>query len=161
MKAKIHFFILCAVFMLLICGCDNAENDEKDLQRLSLLEVYSSSGELIKTIEDEDTLIQFNDIEYVDITADTEDELEKLEADIAELSPIYTVVSYKTPAAVYNDGDLEKQTEITVHENSNIIKEQIAPENVKAFSAPEELLTFYFTVSDEDRDFLLSLAVDE
>ncbi len=47
--------------------------------------------------------------------------------------------------------------EITVYENSNIIKEQISPDNIKGTSVPEEYLTFYGTVSEEDREFLLSL----
>ena len=60
--------------------------------------------------------------------------------------------------AAYNDGNPEKLMELTVYEDSNIIKEQIAPETIRGGYVAEEFLTFYTTVSDEDKNFILSLA---
>ena len=39
-----------------------------------------------------------------------------------------------------------------------LIIEQIAPEIIKGGYVAEEFLTFYTTVSDEDKNFILSLA---
>ena len=80
---------------------------------------------------------------------------------IGELSPLYTIISYKTPAAIYGNETLEKLTEITVYDNSNIIKEQVEPENIKGVAISEEYLSFYFTISKEDKTFLLSLATSD
>lgn len=65
---------------------------------------------------------------------------------------------YKAPVAVYNDGTPEKLMELTVYEDSNIVREQIAPESIKMYGIPEEFLVFYSKVSDEEKDFMLSLA---
>ena len=58
---------LCFLLSLLLTGC-NTEKDttEKDLQRLSMIEVYSSDGELVNVIEDTDILYQFNNLDYTD-----------------------------------------------------------------------------------------------
>ena len=74
------------------------------------------------------------------------------------LSTLYTIISYKSSAAVLNSGTLEKLMETTIYESSNIIKEQVAPGNIKGISIPEDYLSFYISVSEEDMDFLLSLA---
>ena len=70
---------------------------------------------------------------------------------------LYTIVSYKEPAAVYNNGALEKLMEITVYEDSNIIREQVVQESIKGDYIPEEYLIFYSMVSDENKNFILSL----
>lgn len=162
MKNKLHIWIFCFVLVLLLVGCNADKNSaEKDLQRLSLIEVYSSDGKLINSIEDIDTLYQFENLEYIDITEDTTSEQTELENMIGELSPLYTIISYKTPAAIYGNETLEKLTEITVYDNSNIIKEQVEPENIKGVAISEEYLLFYFTISEEDKTFLLSLATSD
>ena len=162
MKNKLHIWIFCFVLVLLLVGCNADKNSaEKDLQRLSLIEVYSSDGKLINSVEDIDTLYQFENLEYIDITEDTTSEQTELENMIGELSPLYTIISYKTPAAIYGNETLEKLTEITVYDNSNIIKEQVEPENIKGVAISEEYLSFYFTISEEDKTFLLSLATSD
>ncbi len=70
---------------------------------------------------------------------------------------ICSIISYKTPVAACQDGSLEKWMELTVYEDSSIIKEQIAPETIKGGYVPKEFLTFYVTVSDEDKNLILSL----
>lgn len=150
---KIHIAMLCIIALLLLSGC-NA--DKKDLQGLSLIEVYSSNGELLNEIRDENTLYQFNNLDYIS-NLDDESEQSELKSSTDDCPVLYTIVSYKTPAAIFGDKSLEKLTEITLYENSNVIKEQIAPENIKAAPIPEEFLTFYTTALEDDKNFLLSL----
>ena len=138
------------------CGVDRGDRG-KDLQGLSQIEVYSSDGHLVNTILDEEILSQFNDLNYTNISSDTDAGMDALESAIGDLNVICTIISYKAPVAAYHDRSLEKLMELTVYEDSNIIKEQIAPETIKGGYVPEEFLTFYVTVSDEDKNFILSL----
>lgn len=159
MKNIILFILLGILTTIGLAGCGaDRGNRGKDLQGLSQIEVYSSDGHLINTILDEEILSQFNDLNYTDIPSDTDEEMDTLESKIEDLNVICTIISYKTPVAAYNDGSLEKLMELTVYEDSNIIKEQIAPETIKGGYVPEEFLVFYVTVSDEDKNFILSLA---
>ena len=158
MKNIILFILLGILTTIGLAGCGaDRGNRGKDLQGLSQIEVYSSDGHLINTILDEEILSQFNDLNYTDIPSDTDEEMDTLESKIEDLNVICTIISYKTPVAAYNDGSLEKLMELTVYEDSNIIKEQIAPETIKGGYVPKEFLTFYVTVSDEDKNFILSL----
>ena len=159
MKNIILFILLGILTTIGLAGCGaDRGNRGKDLQGLSQIEVYSSDGHLINTILDEEILSQFNDLNYTDIPSDTDEEMDTLESKIEDLNVICTIISYKTPVAAYNDGSLEKLMELTVYEDSNIIKEQIASETIKGGYVPKEFLTFYVTVSDEDKNFILSLA---
>lgn len=158
MKNIILFILLGILTTIGLAGCGaDRGNRGKDLQGLSQIEVYSSDGHLINTILDEEILSQFNDLNYTDIPSDTDEEMDTLESKIEDLNVICTIISYKTPVAAYNDGSLEKLMELTVYEDSNIIKEQIAPETIKGGYVPKEFLIFYVTVSDEDKNFILSL----
>lgn len=138
------------------CGVDRGDRG-KDLQRLSKIEVYTSDGQLVNTILDEEILGRFYDLDDMDISSDTDVEMDALEHTVGDLDEICTIISYKTPVAAWHDGSLEKWMELTVYEDSNIIKEQIAPETIKGGYVSEEFLTFYVMVSDEDKAFILSL----
>ena len=158
MKNIILLILMGILAVIGLAGCGEDRDDRgKDLQGLSQIEVYSSDGHLVNTILDEEILSQFNDLDYTDISSDTDAEMEALESKIGDLNVICTIISYKTPVAANHDGSLEKLMELTVYEDSNIIKEQIAPETIKGGYVPEEFLTFYVTVSDEDKNFILSL----
>ena len=158
MKNIVLLILMGILAVIGLAGCGEDRDDRgKDLQGLSQIEVYSSDGHLVNTILDEEILSQFNDLDYTDITSDTDAEMEALESKIGDLNVICTIISYKTPVAANHDGSLEKLMELTVYEDSNIIKEQIAPETIKGGYVPEEFLTFYVTVSDEDKNFILSL----
>ena len=122
------------------------------------MEVYSADGNLLGTVTDEDTLLRFSGLDYTDISSDTDAEMDILESKTGDLKVLYTIISYKAPVAAYNDGNPEKLMELTVYEDSNIIKEQIAPETIKGGYVAKEFLEFYTTVSDEDKEFILSLA---
>lgn len=159
MKNIILFILMGILTVMGLAGCGVDQSDrEKDLQGLSQIEIYSSDGHLVNIILDEEILSQFNDLNYMDVPSDTDAEMDALESKMEDLNVLCTIVSYKTSVAAYNDGNLEKLMELTVYEDSNIIKEQIAPETIKGGYVPEEFLTFYVTVSDEDRNFVLSLA---
>ena len=137
-------------------GVDRGDRG-KDLQGLSQIEVYTSDGQLVNTILDEEILGRFYDLDDMDISSDTDVEMDALEHTVGDLDEICTIISYKTPVAAWHDGSLEKWMELTVYEDSNIIKEQIAPETIKGGYVSEEFLTFYVMVSDEDKAFILSL----
>ena len=147
--------ILSAISM---AGCGAGRNaGMEDVQQLSQVEVYSADGNLLGTVTDEDTLRRFSGLDYTDISSDTDAEMDILESKTGDLKVLYTIISYKASVAVDNDGNSEKLMELTVYEDSNIIKEQIAPETIKGGYVAEEFLTFYTTVSDEDKEFILSL----
>ncbi len=158
MKKVICFLLMGILVTIGLAGCGvNQGGRGKDLQGLSQIEIYSSDGHLVNTVLDEEILSQFNDINYTDIPSDTDEEMDALESKIGDLNVICTIISYKTPAAAWHDGSLEKLMELTVYEDSNIIKEQIVPETIKGGYVPKEFLIFYVTVSDEDKNFILSL----
>ena len=138
------------------CGVDRGDRG-KDLQRLSKIEVYTSDGQLVNTILDEEILGRFYDLDDMNISSDTDVEMDALQHTVGDLDELCTIISYKTPVAAWHDGSLEKWMELTVYEDSNIIKEQIAPETIKGGYVSEEFLTFYVMVSDEDKAFILSL----
>lgn len=159
MIKTIYVLLAGILSAIALAGCGvGRDSTGEDLQQLAQIEIYSGNGDLINTVVDESVLRQFNSLNYTDIPSDTDSEQQGLENETEKLAVLYTIISYKEPVAVYNDGNLEKLMEMTVYEDSNIIKEQIALENIKEVYVPEECLTFYSTVSDEDKKFILSLA---
>ena len=159
MKKIIYFLLAGIVSAIALAGCGAGKDSAgEDLQQLAQIEIYSGDGDLINTVVDEDILRQLSGLNDTDIPSDADSEQEELENETEGLAVLYTIISYKTPTAVYNDGNLEKLMEMTVYKDSDIIKEQIAPENIKGAYVPEEFLAFYSTVSEEDKNFILSLA---
>lgn len=154
MKKTIHLLLFLFLFLLILSGC-NENNTENDFQQIAQIEIYSSEGNLINTITDEYILQQYSSLEYTDILSDSEQNEKRNE--INHIDVLCTIISYKAPVAVISNGSLEKLVELTIYEDSNIVKQQIAPENVKVAPISEEYLTFYMTISDEDKDFILSL----
>lgn len=159
MKKVLSCLLVVILSAIGLAGCGAGGNaGGEDVQRLSQVEVYSADGNLLGTVTDEDTLLRFSGLDYTDISSDTDAEMDILESKTENLKVLYTIISYKAPVAAYNDGNPEKLMELTVYEDSNIIKEQIAPETIRGGYVAEEFLTFYTTVSDEDKNFILSLA---
>lgn len=156
---KVLIFLLAVILSTInLAGCGAGRNAQReDVQRLSQVEVYSAEGNLLVAVTDEDILLRFSSLDYTEISSDTGEGMDTLESKTEELNVLYTIISYKDPVAVYNDGTPEKLMELTIYEDSNIIKEQIAPETIKGGYVDEEFLTFYTTVSDEDKSFILSL----
>lgn len=76
---------------------------------------------------------------------------------LEDYEPQYIITSFKTPAAIFNDGNLEEISNITIYKDTNMIKMQISPDTIKGYRVPSEYLTNYFEITDEVRDFLISL----
>ena len=158
MKKVICFLLAGILSAMALAGCGTEQGDDKgNVQELAQIEIYADDGRLINTISDEDILRRFSSLSYTDIPVE-DSEQDELASAVGNLTEVYTIVIYKAPVAVYNDGMLEKLMEMTIYEDSNIVKEQIAPESIKMYRISEEFLVFYSTVSDEEKDFMLSLA---
>ena len=158
MKKVIYFLLAGILSAVALTGCGaGRDDDDGNVQELAQLEIYADGGRLINTISDEDILRRFSSLSYTDIPVE-DSEQDELASAVGNLTEVYTIVIYKAPVAVFNNGALEKLMELTIYEDSNIVKEQIAPESIKMFKIPEEFLIFYRTVSDDEKDFMLSLA---
>lgn len=159
MKKTTAFLLAGALFVMLLTGCGAApDNSEEDSQQFAQIEIYAGDGNLIATVTDQDALQRFGAFDGEEILSGGFSGQSELEKETGTLTELYRIIAYKEPVAAVNDGSLEKLTELTVYEDSNIIRQQIAQEAVKAVSVPERFLTFYMSVSDADRDFLISLA---
>ena len=158
MKRVICFLLASILSAVALIGCGaGRDDDDGNVQELAQIEIYADDGRLVNTISDEDILRRFSSLSYTDIPVE-DSEQDELASAVGNLTEVYTIVIYKAPVAVYNDGTLEKLVELTIYEDSNIVKEQVAPESIKMYKIPKEFLVFYSTVSDEEKDFLLSLA---
>ncbi len=121
MKNIILFILLGILTAIGLAGCGVDRDDRgNDLQGLSQIEVYSSDGHLVNTILDEEILSQFHDLDYTDISSDTDAKMDALESAVGDLNVICTIISYKTPVAAYHDGSLEKLMELTVYMKTQI-----------------------------------------
>lgn len=150
------------LFVLYICaGCSNRQEEKytvEDLGGLAEIRIFSAKdNELIKTVSDEEQLYQYNQRLSFD-TSDIEERQGELKKSLKGANEQYRFVAYKRPVARFGDGELEENFTITLYEGTNIIKMTVSEESIKAFSVPEEFLAFYFEISDEEMDFLTSLA---
>lgn len=157
MKKVICFLLASILFAVALTGCSAGRDDDGNVQELAQIEIYADDGRLINTISDEDILRRFSSLSYTDIPVEGSEQ-DELASVVGNFTEVYTIVIYKAPVAVINNGALEKLMELTIYEDSDIVKEQIAPESIKMFKIPEEFLVFYSTVSDEEKDFMVSLA---
>lgn len=158
MNKKIYIKIsILLVFVLCICAGCSAQQGRKytieDLDNLAEIKIYSAeNNELVKTISDEEQLYQYNQYSLFD-DSDIEERQDELEKNLEGAKEQYYLISYKYPVARFGEKELEENTTITLYKNTNIIKMTVAEENIKAFSIPEEFLTFYYELSEEDMDF--------
>lgn len=155
--AALHITCVCLLLPILFGGCQQEEAaDTSDLQRLYRLEIYAQDGELLRTLEDADSLSEWNRLSGTELTADADaeqTEYEKLTQDL----PISCIIrSYKSAAAVGKKDTLEPYITQTIYETTNIIKEEIAPEMIKNLPLSSEDLTFYVLLSEEEKQTLLS-----
>lgn len=158
MKKVICFLLASILFAVALTGCGaGRDDDDGNVQELAQIEIYANDSRLINTISDEDILRRFGSLSCADIPVE-DSEQDELASAVENLAEVYTIVIYKAPVAVYNDGTLEKLMELTIYEDSNIVKEQFVPESTKMYKISEEFLTFYSTVSEEEKDFMLSMA---
>ena len=78
MKKRTCMLALSLLPVLFLAGCAlNKDSREKDLQRLSQIEIYSGDGELVNTIEDENILYQFRQLDDTDTSFESDSEQEE------------------------------------------------------------------------------------
>lgn len=171
---KKSIVILMCLWLLLLCGgCSSmpytAGSSQKDTQRYTKIEVYAPDQTLLNTVEDSELLARFNDTAVFTENSSAEpgdDDLltaaqEVMKSEAENAVPQFLIVSYKSPAALINDKELIKISEITVYEDSDIIREHISSEAVpslKLLALSEDLLTFFYEADEEQLSFLRSLA---
>ncbi len=151
------------MFGLGICICTgcSARQEKKytreDLDNLAEIRIYAAENhELVKTIKDEEQLYQYNQCSLFE-ASDIEERQDELEQSLEGKKEQYDLISYKYPAARFGKKDLEENATITLYEDTNVIRLAVSEESVKAFSVPEEFLTFYYEISEEEMDFYRSL----
>ena len=162
MNKKIYIKIgILLVFVLCVCAGCSAQQEEKytieELDNLAEIKIYSAeNNEFIITISDAEQLYQFNQCSFFD-DSDIMEHQSELKRELEGATEQYYLISYKYPVARFGKKDLEENITITLYENTNIIKLTAAGESIKAFYIPEEFLTFYYEISEEDMNFYRSL----
>ncbi len=160
MKKRAVSFVSWILVIFICMGCAASEDKkytQEELDGLVKIEIYSAeSEELLKTVEDEETLYQYNQLAFYD--SDVETLQEELKEKVQDAKEAYFFISYKSPSAVINNGELEQVMTLTLYQESNVVKMTVSPESIKNISLPEELLTFYYEVSEEEREFYMKLA---
>lgn len=179
MKKGIAITALSTLILFVFCGCsvitafstatsshqessnhevsakqEYSAKEEEDTYKLAKVEVYSAKdNRLIKTIDDSELLSRLSEENEI-----AEDEDKLMQSTPESGIPLYNFVAYKVPAAIITDQKAEKIFTITIFENSNLIRTEVASEAIKAFPIPSQYLTFYEEVSKEKINFFLSLA---
>lgn len=166
-------FAGCAVAVCLMTGCGisrdgkYAEEERHDLAKLEIYEAGSDTP--LKTVEDEETLYQCNQIlsrsgDDGDGFAECEPEFDDYEPEEGEWKEnpsdgqeTYRIVVYKYPVAKFGDKEPVKTLTMTLYENTDIVRIVVADTVIKSFSLPEEFLTFYYEMTEEEREFYASL----
>lgn len=83
---------------------------------------------------------------------------EELKKDLEGAEEQYYLTAYKYPVARFGAKEPEENHTVTLYEDTNIIKMTVAEEAIKSFSLPEEFLTFYYEMPEEEMEFFRSLA---
>lgn len=148
-----------AILGIIAClgGCRNFE--EKETLHTARLEVYEEDGTtLINTVEDEEAVARFEAGGWGQEDGISSD-VDPAGKDLEGREPLFTIAAMKEPAALINNGEMEKTFTITVYEGTDVVKMVVMPQ-IKNIALSEEFLTFYFEVPEEDMEFFLSLAGD-
>lgn len=155
---KIGILIVFGLCMCIGCSTRHEKYTLEELNNLAEIKIYSAeNNELIETISDEEQLYQYNQCSLSFDNSDIEERQDELKKDLEGIKEQYYLVAYKYPAARWEEKELEENTTITLYENAAIIKMTVAEESIKAFSIPEEFLTFYYELSEEEIKFYRSL----
>ncbi len=160
---KISVLLMFGLGICICAGC-SAQQEKKytreDLDNLAEIRIYAAeTDELVKTIQDEEQLYQYNQCSLFE-ASDIEERQDELKQSLEGKKEQYDLVSYKYPAARFGSKELEENSTITLYEDTNIIRLAVSEESIKAFSVPEEFLTFYYEIPEEDMDFYRSLVED-
>lgn len=157
--------IVCVLVSALLTGCDSAADGgytREELNNLARIELYEAeSGTLLKTIEDEETLYRYcrEGAALEDAYASEAEDALKETAEAAGAS--YYVEFYQYPAAKFGSKTPKKIMTITLYRDTNIAKMVAESEVIKNMALPEELLTFYYEMSEEESTFYGSLLEEE
>ena len=146
-----------AILGIIAClgGCRNFE--EKETLHTARLEVYEADGTtLINTVEDEEAVARFEAGGWGQEDGISSD-VDPAGKDLEGREPLFMIAAMKEPAALINNGKMEKTFTITVYEGTDVVKMVVMPQT-KNIALSEEFLTFYFEVPEEDMEFFLSLA---
>lgn len=142
MNSRIKTVIWMALGLCMCAGCSAQQGGKytrEDLDNLAEIRIYAAeNNELIKTISDEEQLYQYNQCSVFD-GSDIEERQDELKKDLEGAK------------------ELEENNSITLYEDTNIVKMTVAEESIKAFSIPEEFLTFCYEISDEEMNFYHTL----
>lgn len=166
-------FAGCMLAACVLLGCGASQDrkyTEEELDHLARLEIYEAGSDTpLKTIEDEEILYQYNQI--LSRSGDDGDDLAEWEPDFDDYEPeegewketpvdeqeTYHIVAYKYPVAKFGDKEPVKTLTMTLYENTDVVRITVADTVIKSFSLPEEFLTFYYEMSEEEREFYDSL----
>lgn len=161
MNKKIYIKTGILLGLCILAGCSTRQEGKytrEDLDNLAEIRIYSAdNNELIKTIEDEEQLYQYNQCLLFD-DSDIVERQEELKKELDGATEQYYLISYKYPVARFGKKDLEENFTITLYEDTNIIKMEVAGESIKAFPISEEFLIFYYEISEEGMSFYRSLS---
>ena len=165
-------FAGCALAACLLVGCGVSQETqerkytEEELNNLAKLEIYEAGSDTpLKTVEDEETLYQYSQIlsraeDDGDDFAEWEPEFDDYESEEwewkenpADEQETYRIVAYRYPVAKFGDKEPVKFLTTTLYENTDITKMIVEGTVIKSFSLPEEFLTFYYEMTEEEREF--------
>ena len=153
--------LFCIAAGLLLTGCGLNREDgytREDLQNIARLELYEAENdELLKTIEDEETLY-----EYIQAAQFSEDAFEaenekELEETAENAGASYYLLVYKYPAARLGDQEPEVNYRTVLYQDTDIVKDVVVDAGIKNMTLPEDMRTFYYKMSEEESAFYRGL----
>ncbi|TCL45524.1 hypothetical protein [Harryflintia acetispora] len=138
---KKALLLLLAGVLVACTGCAHTAAKEP---KACKVEVYSDGGELLKTIDDQET---------VGLLTPTEDWADA-EAPQPEPAAQYELVVWQEKTLLAGeDPEGEREYEVilnlTLYQDSPLVKTVISPQAVKNMRLSEEMLTAYYTLPDE------------
>lgn len=157
---RIIFTLGVLLAALWLGGCEKPDGEKQEMPGIARLEIYGADGTtLTGVVEDKEKLLRFEEGGWGQEEGISPD-VDQTGQDLEGKEPLFTITALKAPAALIGSMEIERMFSITVYEDTDVVKMTVLPGSIKNMSLPEELLTFYFRVPDEDMEFFLSLAGD-
>lgn len=161
MRKRAVCFVIIGMMAFLLAGCGSGSESgytREDLNDLARLELYEAeSGMLLKTIEDEEILYQYCQAEVMSEDAYDAEKEKSLREAAENAGASYYLEVYQYPAAKFGDKEPKKISTTTLYGDTNIAKLVVESDAVKNIVLPEELLTFYYEMSEEESGFYETL----
>lgn len=155
---KIFFVFFITMCIVAGCGASKSGYTREELGNLAKLELYEADSDTpFKTIEDEEVLYQFHQVAAAWADAYIAAQENTLQETAEEADETYYIVAYKYPVAKFGDKEVEKNMTITLYRECNIAKMTVDNRQVKNIDLPEEWMTFYYEMSEEESRFYASL----